>query len=80
MSNPNPKYLKPHDGLTATQRKSLGLEKAPPRIRQPGEAMPITYCNASIKTKYVSGWGDNYQHVRAGSDHAMSIQSRGYST
>jgi hypothetical protein len=80
MSNPNPKYLKPHDGLTATQRKSLGLEKVPPRERQAGEAMPITYCNASTKGRYVAGFGDSYQHVRTGSDHAMAIKSIGFRT
>lgn len=78
--NKNPKFLKPHVELTATQRKSLGLEKVPPRVRLEGEAMPITYCNASTKGRYVSGWGDSYQHVRTGSDHATSIQSRGVRT
>jgi hypothetical protein len=80
MSNPNPRFLKPHDGLTDTQRKSLGLEKVPARVRKPGEAMPITYCNASTIGSYVPGWGDAYQHVRTGSDHATSIQSHGVRT
>lgn len=78
MSNQSPKFLKPQDGLTETQRKKLGLEKVPPRVRMEGEAMPMTFCNASTKGRYVSGWGDSYQHVRTGSDHATSIQSLGF--
>jgi len=76
MSNPNPKYLKPHAGLTDTQRKSLGLERVPPRIRQPGEAPSITYCNASIKQAYRYGDGDIHQPIRPGAD--RKIASRGF--
>jgi len=59
MSNPSPKFLKPHDGLTATQRKSCGLEKVAPRVRLDGEAMPRMICNASIREVYRTGQGDN---------------------
>lgn len=59
MSNPNPKFLRPKDGLTATQRKSCGLEKVPPRVRQEGEATTRMVCNASIREVYKTGHGDN---------------------
>ena len=59
MSNPNPKILKPKEGLTDTQRKSCGLEKVPPRVRQEGEATPRMICNASTRDVYEPGMGDN---------------------
>ena len=51
-ANPNPKYLKPHNGLTATQRKRLALEKSPPRQRLPTEAQPRIHVNASQRESY----------------------------
>lgn len=78
--NKNPKYLKPHDGLTATQRKSLGLEKVPPRVREPGEATSILICNASTKGRYVTGYGEVHQPMRHGATRALEIPSRGYLT
>ena len=52
----NPKFLKPHDNLTATQRKSLGLPKTPPRERHPDEAAPRIHVNA---TQWVGKGGSN---------------------
>lgn len=50
MNTKSPKFLKPHEGLTATQRKSLGLEKVPPRERQAGEAMGSLVMRKKAKT------------------------------
>lgn len=33
-------YLKPSEGLTASQRRTLGLALTPPRKRDPREATP----------------------------------------
>lgn len=78
--NQNPKYLKPHDGLTATQRKSLGLEKVPPRVREPGEATSIIVCTASAPRGYSTGDGDVSQPIRGGAMRAMEIASVGVRT
>ena len=59
MKEKTPKYLKPKDVLTFTQRKSCGLQKVPPRVREEGEATPRMICNASIKEHYKVGMGDN---------------------
>ena len=79
----NPKFLKPHDDLTATQRKSLGLPKTPPRDKHPDEAAPRIYVNA---TQFVGKKGENSYKgaelkdapARAGSMAAYSIKSRGF--
>lgn len=79
----NPKFLKPSDELTATQRKSLGLKKTPPRERRPDEAQPRIYVNASQR---VAKNGDNSYTgaelkeapARAGSMAAYQIKSRGF--
>jgi len=79
----NPKFLKPQDGLTATQRKSLGLPKTPPRERLPEEARPRIYVNAS---QFVGKKGENsytgaelkQAPARAGSMAAYSIKSKGF--
>ena len=79
----NPKFLKPHDSLTATQRKSLGLPKTPPRERHPDEAAPRIYVNA---TERVGRDGSNSYlgtelkeaPARAGSMAAYQIKSRGF--
>lgn len=79
----NPKFLKPHDNLTATQRKSLGLHKTPPRERHPDEAAPRIYVNA---TQFVGKNGSNSYTgaelkeapARAGSMTAYQIKSRGF--
>lgn len=78
----NPKFLKPSDELTATQRKSLGLQKVPPRQRDPDEAGPRIYVNA---TQRVTTNGSNSYTgaelkdapARAGSMAAYQIKSRG---
>lgn len=79
----NPKFLKPHDELTATQRKSLGLPKTPPRERHPDEAPHRIYVNA---TQWVGKDGSNSYTgaelkeapARAGSMAAYQIKSRGF--
>ena len=78
MSNPNPRYLKPHDGLTETQRKSLGLQKVPPRHRAPGEATSTTFGNATTPRNYRTGDGDPFhQVVRPGAERAYALPSKG---
>ena len=78
MSNPNPRYLKPHDGLTDTQRKLLGLQKAPPRQRTPGEATSKTVGNCTTPRNYRTGDGDPFhQVVRPGAERAQGLPSRG---
>lgn len=57
MANPNPRYLKPQVGLTATQRKSLGLEQVK-YIRDPEATPPRTFVNASMPKGYRSGDGE----------------------
>jgi hypothetical protein len=74
----NPKYLKPQEGLSATQRKSLGLEKTAPRQRMPGEAMPTTICNSMSRDTYHTGDGDFASTtMRPGASDAFKLQSRG---
>ena len=82
MSNPNPKYhLKHHDGLTATQRKSLGLGNPyAPRTRMHGEATSVMICNSNTTGRYFTGDGEVHQPMRAGALRAMEIQSKGYRT
>lgn len=78
MSNPNPRYLKPHDGLTDTQRKSLGLQKVPQRKRLPGEATSKTVGNCTTPRNYRTGDGDPFhQVVRDGADMAYRLPSKG---
>ena len=79
----NPKFLKPHDNLTATQRKSLGLHKTPPRERHPGEAQPRIYVNATQRVD--KDGGNSYlghelkeAPARPGSMAAYQIKSRGF--
>ena len=79
----NPKFLKPHDNLTATQRKSLGLPKTPPRPRLPDEAQPRIYVNATQRVD--KDGGNSYlghelkeAPARPGSMAAYQIKSRGF--
>lgn len=74
--NPNPRFLVPSEGLTATQRKSLGLQKVPPRPRLPGEAGPRIYVNASQRESY-TGAELKEAPARAGSMDAYQIKTRG---
>ena len=79
----NPKFLKPQESLTATQRKSLGLQKAPPRERHPDEAQPRIYVNATqFVSKNGSGsyTGEELKEApaRAGSMAAYQIKSKGF--
>jgi hypothetical protein len=80
MTAKNPKYLKPMEGLTATQRKSLGLPCTPPRVRHPDEATSVVICNASTKEPYSTGCGEVPQPIRQGAMRALEIQSRGVRT
>ena len=48
MANPHPKYLKPKETVTATQRKSLGLGVYVERIRHEHEALPITFKTSDL--------------------------------
>lgn len=78
----NPSFLKPQDGLTATQRKSLGLQKVPPRKRLPDEAQPRIYVNASQRvgkngSNSYTGAELTAHPARAGSMLAYSIKSKG---
>ena len=43
-------YLKPSEGLTASQRRTLGLALTPPRKRDPREATPTTICRCTTAT------------------------------
>ncbi len=43
MSNKNPRILPANDKVNPTQRKSLGLGNYAPRVREPNEALPITF-------------------------------------
>lgn len=58
----NHKTLQPHNELTDTQRKSLGLPRTPPRERHPDEATSIVVCAASAPRGYVPGEGES-RHV-----------------
>jgi hypothetical protein len=80
MKPKNPTYLKPMEGLTPTQRKSLGLEKVAPRQRHPGEATSIVICNASTKEAYSTGYGEVAQPIRQGAMRALEIPSYGVRT
>lgn len=73
----SPKYLQPQTGLTATQRKSLGLEKVAPRERAPGEATSVVICNSNTMGTYRTGYGEVAQPLRQGSDVALKVRSRG---
>ena len=80
----NPKFLKPHENLTATQRKSLGLHKTPPRERHPDEAQPRIYVNATQfvgKNRSNSYTGAELKEApaRAGTTAAHQIKTRGFS-
>jgi len=79
----NPKFLKPHENLTATQRKSLGLPKTPPRERHPDEAAPRIHVNASQRvgkngSNSYTGAELKEAPARAGSMAAYQIKSRGF--
>ena len=74
--NKNPRFLKPKDEITATARKSLGLQKEPPRIRLPGEAGPRIYVNASQRESY-TGAELKEAPARGGSMAAYQIKSKG---
>lgn len=58
MANPNPRYLKPQVGLTATQRKSLGLGDPVKYVRNTEATPPRTFVNASMPKGYRSGDGE----------------------
>lgn len=72
----NPCFLKPKDELTATARKSLGLQKCQPRQRLPGEAGPRIYVNASQRESY-TGAELKEAPARAGSMDAYAIKTIG---
>lgn len=71
------KFLQPKEELTATQRKSLGLPKTPPREKHPDEAGPRIYVNASQRDPYVPT-ELNAPPARAGSMAAYNIKSKGF--
>lgn len=71
------KSAKPVEILTPSARRRLVLPKASPRIRAPGEATSIAICSAMVGEPYVTGQGEVSQPVRAGSDAAYRIPSRG---
>lgn len=73
----NPKYLKPKEGLTATQRKSLGLPVTKAQPRPPGTATSPLICNAAVRETYRSGDGDQPVAIRPGSMVAHSLPSLG---
>lgn len=78
----NPKFLEPHDGLTETQRKSLGLHKVTPRERHPDEAAPRIHVNAAQRVgkngaNSYTGAELKTAPARAGSMAAYQIKSRG---
>lgn len=73
----SPKYLKPKDGLTATQRKSLGLPVTKHHARAPGTATAQLICNASMRETYRSGDGDQPIAIRPGSMVAHTLPSVG---
>ena len=78
MSNKSPKFLKPHNELTYTQRKSLGLPKVAPRNREPGEATSMTFGNCTTPRNYRTGDGDPFhQVVRPGAERAYGLPSKG---
>lgn len=72
MTKKKPAALIPQVGLTATQRKSIGAGVYAPRIKEQGEAGPITF-----KSSKLIGI-PRIDSVRPGAnDHAL-IRSRGY--
>ena len=76
----SPRYLQPHNELTATQRKSLGLAKVPPRVRAAGEATSLTVCNSTTTGTYNTGYGEAPQPIRQGAMRALEIPSHGVRT
>jgi hypothetical protein len=79
----NPTFLKSTDTLNATQRKSLGLHKEPPRQRLPDEAGPRIYVNASQRVgknglNSYTGAELKEAQARPGSMAAYQIKSRGF--
>ena len=63
MANPNPRYLKPQEGLTATQRKSLGLGDPVKYVRDPETTPPRVWVNASMPVGYRPGDGEQRVYV-----------------
>lgn len=80
MTSKNPKHLMPHNELTATQRKSLGLPRTPPRERHPDEATSVMVCNSMTKGPYSTGYGEVPQPIRQGAMRALEIPSYGVRT
>lgn len=77
------KFLQPKEELTATQRKSLGLPKTPPREKHPDEAGPRIYVNASQRvgadgSNSYTGADLKEHPARAGSMAAYNIKSKGF--
>lgn len=70
-------YLKPSEGLTASQRRTLGLARTPPRKRDPREATPTTICNSTTRDRYRTGDGEVVQAMRPGSERAAGLPSKG---
>lgn len=63
MSNQNPTFLKPHDGLTATQRKSLGLGPPIKFVRDPAATPSRTFVNSTITSPYRTGDGEQANYT-----------------
>lgn len=65
----------------ATQRVR-GDNEYVERIRQPNEALPVTFnrIKDASKDAYRTGDGENKYITRSGSQDAMKIQSKGFST
>lgn len=74
--NKTPRFLPSTNTLTFTQRKSLGLQKVPPRQRLPGEAQPRIYVNASQRESY-TGAELKEAPARAGAMDAYQIKTKG---
>lgn len=60
--------------------KSLRPKPGPKRIRDTGEALPVTPSTLWAKATYSTGDGEVRQLQRPGSEHAYTLPSRGYRT
>ena len=63
----------------ATQRVR-GDNEYVERMKQPNEALPLTFNRLKETSAYRTGDGEQFQSTRSGSQDAMKIQSRGFST
>lgn len=78
MTKKNPSRLTPKIELTATQRKSLGLQRVTEYPKQPNAALPRIYVNSSTKGFYSGAELKQEPPRGAASMHAYSIKSRGH--